>query len=129
MKTWARAAMLFGLGYAIAGVVFAIPSTYVQFWRLAAWGVSGVILALHIAYERFRLATPPFTAAWHVGLGAAIGGFGIAAGANVHALMAAAPNPNQRLLLLALAIWPVITGLPAYLVALGLSAALSRARR
>lgn len=129
MKTWTRAVILFGLGYAITGVVFAIPSTYVQFWRLAAWGVSGLLLATHIAYERFRLSTPPFTAAWHIGLGAAIGGFGIAVGANVHSLFAAVPSPNRGLLLLSLGIWPIVTGLPAYLVALGVSAALARVRR
>ena len=129
MNTWARAAILFGVGYAVAGVLFAIPLTHVQFWRLAAWGVSGVLLATHIAYERFRLNSSPVTAAWHIGLGAAIGGFGIAAAANTHALLATTPNPNQKMLLLALAIWPIITGLPALLVALGVSAALARVRR
>ena len=76
MRTWTRAAIVFGVGYALAGIIFAMPATYVQFWRLAAWGVSGILLAMHIAYERFRLENHPFTAAWHIGLGAAIGGFG-----------------------------------------------------
>lgn len=128
MRTWTRAAILFGIGYALAGVVFATPSSHVQFWRLAAWGVSGVLLATHVAYERFRLDTRPVTAAWHVGLGAAIGGFGIAVGANVHALVIAAPSRNRQLLVLSLLIWPVVTGLPAFLVALGMGAVLARKR-
>jgi hypothetical protein len=128
-KPWLRAAILFGLGYAFAGVAFAIPSTHVQFWRLAAWGVSGVLLAMHVAYERFRMESRPLAAASHVGLGAAIGGFGIAVGANVHSLLAATPSKNQPMLLLSLGIWPVVTGLPAFLVALGLSAVLARTRR
>ena len=129
MRTWTRAAILFGVGYALAGIIFAMPATYVQFWRLAAWGVSGILLAMHIAYERFRLENHPFTAAWHIGLGAAIGGFWIAVGANVHSLLAAIPSRNQGMLVLSLAIWPFVTGLPAYLVALGVSAALARVRR
>jgi hypothetical protein len=128
MKTWAKAVILFGIGYAFAGVVFAIPSTHVQFWRLAAWGASGVLLAVHVAYERFVCAAPPFTAAWHVGLGAAIGGFGIALGANVHSMLAVTPSRNISMLRLSLLIWPVVTGFPAFLVALGLSAVLGRKR-
>jgi len=126
MKTWSPAAMLFGLGYAFAGIVFAIPTTHSQFWRLAAWGVSGALLTAHVLYERFRLQNPPLTAALHVGLGSAIGGFGIAVGANVHSMLAAVPSRNLAMLKLSLAIWPVVTGLPAFLVALGMSAVLTR---
>lgn len=129
MRTWTRAAIFFGVGYALAGIVFAIPSTHVQVWRLAAWGVSGMLLAMHVAYERFRLENSPARAAWHIGLGAAIGGFGIAVGANVHSLLAATPSRNQPMLLFSLGIWPVVTGLPAYLVALGVSTVLARTRR
>lgn len=56
-------------------------------------------------------------------------GYAIAAGANVHALLATTPSPNQQMLLFALVIWPAVTGLPALLVALGVSAALARTRR
>jgi hypothetical protein len=128
MRKRMPAALLFGLGYALTGVVFAIPSSHEQFWRLAAWGVSGALLAMHVVYERFRLGNAPVAAASHVGLGAAIGGFGIAVGANVHSIVAAAPSRNLTMLRLSLAIWPVVTGLPAFLVALGMSAVLARRR-
>lgn len=128
MRNWMPVTFLFGVGYALTGVVFALPATHVQLSRLAAWGVSGMLLAMHVVYERFRLRNAPLTAASHVGLGGAIGGFGIALGANVHALLATAPSRNQSMMRLSLAIWPFVTGLPAFLVALGMSAVLARRR-
>jgi hypothetical protein len=128
MRTWARAAVLFGIGYSVTSVVLALPSTHAQLWRFAAWGAAGVLLSMHVAYERFRLGNAPLTAALHVGLGAAIGGFGIALTANVHSVLVAAPSRNLSLLRLSLVFWPVITALPAFLVALGMSAVLARRR-
>jgi hypothetical protein len=128
MKTWLRATVLFGISYAVTSVALAIPSTHAQLWRFAAWGVAGVLLAMHVVYERFRLQNPPLAAAAHVGLGAAIGGFGIALAANIHAVVVAAPSRNLAMMRLSLAIWPVVTGLPAFLVALGMSAVLARKR-
>jgi len=126
MTNGKRAVLFAGLGYAFAGIVFAIPQTHSQFWRLAAWGLSGVILAWHVAYERFRQQNSPLTAAWHVAAGAAIGGFGLAIGANVHSMIVANPSPNLRMLRLSLAIWPVVLAIPSFLVALVLSAVLAR---
>jgi hypothetical protein len=128
MKIWLRAAVLFGIGYTVTSVILALPSTHVQFWRLAAWGVAGVLLAMHVAYERLRLGNAPLASALHVGLGAAIGGFGIAVAANVHSVLIEAPSRNANMLRLSLLIWPVVTGLPAFLVALGMSAVLARKR-
>ena len=124
-QTWVYAAVLAGVGYALVGIVFAVPTTHVRAWRLAAWVVSAVGYAAHIAYERFRLRNTPATAAWHVALGAALGGFGLAVGANIHSLFVVS-SQSRPLLLPSLAIWPVITGLPAFVVALGVSAALGR---
>jgi hypothetical protein len=128
VKTWLRAALLFGFGYAIESVLFALPSTHIQFWRLTTWGVAGVLLAMHVTYERFRLENRPLASALHVGLGAAIGGFGLALAANIHSVLVEAPSRNLALLRLSLLIWPVVTGLPAFLVALGMSAVLARKR-
>jgi hypothetical protein len=128
MRPWFRAAILFGTGYAAVSVVLALPSTYAQFWRLATWAVAGVLFAMHVAYERFRLENAPLVSALHVGLGAAIGGFGIAVAANVHSILVDAPSRNLALLRLSLLIWPVVTALPAFLVALGMSAVLARTR-
>jgi hypothetical protein len=57
----------------------------------------------------------------------ALGAFGIAAAANIHALTAG--TGNQRLLALALVIWPIIIGVPAFVVALVAAAGLARMRK
>ena len=117
---WVPPVVLFGIGYALVGILFALPTTHVQFWRLAAWAVCAIGFGAHIAYERLRLRNTVRSAALHVALAVAVGAFGLAASANIHALSTA--SGNQFRLLLALGIWPVITGLPAFLVALGVGA-------
>ena len=124
-QTWVYAAVLAGIGYALVGIVFAVPTTHVRAWRLAAWVVSAVGYAAHIAYERFWLRDSPATAALHVALGAALGGFGLAVGANIHSLVVVS-SQSRPLLLPSLAIWPIVTGLPAFVVALGLNLVLAR---
>ena len=49
---WVLAALFFGAFYFLVGRLFALPATHVERWRLAAWLVSGVAYAAHIAYER-----------------------------------------------------------------------------
>lgn len=116
--------VLIGIGYALVGILFALPASNVQIWRLAAWAVCGVGYTAHIGYERFRLGNRPVIGALHVAVGVAIGGLGLAIGANIHSIAAGAtPRP---LLLLSLAIWPVMTALPAFLVALVISIVLAR---
>jgi len=119
--------VLVGFGYALVGVVFAVPTSHVRAWRMAAWAVSAVGYAAHIAYERFRLQNPAGSAALHVALAVALGAFGLAVGANIHSLSAGSVNQHRQLLLLSLAIWPVMTALPAFLVAFGASVVLERA--
>lgn len=121
-----RVAVLLGIGYALVGILFALPRTHVQFWRLSAWLVSGVGYAAHVAHERFRLQSPPARAALHVALAAALGAFGLAVGANVHSLTAGSTSQHRQLVLLSLGTWPVITALPAFLIAFGASAVLAR---
>jgi len=123
----ARAAViLLGVFYSVVGIVFAMPTGHVRAWRLAAWIVSAAAYAVHVAYERFRLRSSPRAGALHVGLGAALGAFGLAVGANVHSLVVGSTHAHRLLLLLALASWPVMTFLPAFLVALGAGWALAR---
>jgi hypothetical protein len=122
---WFAWALLAGTLYVIIGVCFAplsVPSVF--FWRLAAWMVSAVVYAAHIGYEHFRMFNPPRSTALHVALGAAVGAFGLAAAAIVHSLLTG--TGNLRLLRIALVIWPLITGVPAFLVALVLTALLAR---
>jgi hypothetical protein len=118
--------VLLGAVYALVGIAFAVPATHVQAWRLAAWVVSAIAYATHIAYERFRLGNSPRLAALHVALAVALGAFGLAVGANVHSLFTGSTNQHRQLLLLSLGIWPAITALPAFVVALGANVVLAR---
>jgi len=92
-----------------------------------AWIVSAGVYAAHIGYEHFRIRSSLHSTALHVAFGAAIGAFGLAAIANVHSLLTG--TGNLRLLRLALLIWPLITGVPAYVVAFVFTAVLFRVLR
>lgn len=128
-QSWMRTAVLLGIAYALVGILFAVPNTHVKAWRLAAWVVSATGYAAHIAYERVRLQNSPGSAALHVAVAVAIGACGLAVGANIHSLSTGSTNQHRQLLLLSLGIWPVMTALPAFLVALGTSVVLTRALR
>ena len=131
---WLSRALLTGSAYAAVGVGFGVLAgtagshEMTIFWRWAAWAVSAAMYAVHIGYERFRLGNSTGSTALHVAAAVAVGAFGLAVAAGAHALLAASP-PNLRLYVLALVAWPIVTGMPAYLVALVVSAALSRVRR
>src|SRR5213080_2441107 len=117
-QSWVRTAVLLGIGYALVGIAFAVTATHMQASRLAAWVVSAMGYAVNIAYERFRLQNSPGSAALHVAFAVALGAFGLAVGANIHSLSLESANEHRPLLLLALGLWPIITAVPAFLVAL-----------
>ena len=125
-RPWILPAVFFGVGYALVGILFAISPAHVQMWRLAAWAVSAAGCGAHIAYECVRRKNSPGPVARHVALAVAIGGFGVAVGANLHAVSAGTTGAHQNLLLLSLVLWPVLTALPAFLVALVVSVVLTR---
>ena len=108
-----------GAVYALAGLGFgALPA---RAWRLAAWLVSAVVFTAHIWYEHRRQQTSvPFTA-WRAALAAACGAFGLALGAVIHAVSASQHFPAIMLL-----IWPLMTAVPAFVVALVVTAGLAR---
>src|SRR5690349_15568633 len=125
-----RAVILFGMVYLVVGVAFPNPSASNpnQFiWRLAAWLICTIAFATHIGLEHFRLRNSPRTTAIHTSASVALGAFGLAVAATVHAL--AAGTGNRRLLGLALLIWPIVTGVPAFVVALVAVAALARVKQ
>jgi hypothetical protein len=125
---WFAWALLAGSLYLMIGTGFAplsVPSVF--FWRLAAWMVSGLVYLAHICYERLVIRSSPHSTAVHVALGAAIGALGLAAAAIFHSLHTG--TGNLRLLRIALLVWPLIAGLPAYVVAFVLTAALGRVPR
>ncbi len=115
---WVRVVLVVGGVYGCVGIVFAGPTDHVKAWRLAAWLVCAITYAAHICYEHFRLRNSAPSAALHVALAVALGAFFLALGANINSLSRPSTGEHQRLLLLAFGLWPVITGLPAFLVAL-----------
>src|SRR2546423_4232010 len=114
-----------GACYGLVGIVFALPTSDTRVWRLAAWAISGVIYIGHIVYERYSLRSGLLTTAVHVALGVAVGGFVLAVVANGHAAMTPRHAAYWRYRL-ALVAWPIITAVPAFLVALLVAWLLSR---
>ena len=134
MKTAAMRAVLYlGVVYLAAGILFGTlagqaASTQVRVaWRWAAWVVSAIAFGAHIVYEQVRLRSSPRMTALHVSSAAGLGAFGLAVAANVHAQ--SVTGPHSLILVLSLAIWPVMTVLPAFVVALVSATLFARARR
>jgi hypothetical protein len=127
---WVRAVLLVGALYLAAGLVFgalagSAGSNQVRgAWRLAAWVISATAFAAHIVYEQFRLRSSPTTTALHACLAAGLGAFGLAVAAWQHS-----QATHHHFPAIAIAIWPVMTALPAFVVALAVAALISRTRR
>ena len=124
---WTLAALLVGAAYVVIGRVFALPSIDGRASRLAAWAVSGVLFVAHLWYEHVRLRSPSRTAAVHTAMAAAFGAFGLAVAGMLHTRSTGAPI--GLLWLLALVLWPLITAVPAFLVAMVLGLLLRRLPR
>ena len=122
---WIRHAILVGILYPVIGVFFAFPNTHVQAWRYAAWIVSAIVYATHICYEYFRQGNSAKSTALHVATAVAIGGLALAIGALFHSLLDP-PNYSRWRFGLALMFWPILTGLPAFIVALVITVLLNR---
>ena len=121
--------ILFAMVYLVVGVAFPNPpaSNKMQFmWRLTAWLICAVAFAIHIGFAYFRFQNSLRGIALQAALSVALGAFGLAVAANIHALMTG--TGNRRLLALALVIWPLLTGVPAFLVAFVATALLARVR-
>jgi hypothetical protein len=105
---------------ALAGA--ASSNRMVLIWRWSAFVVSALAFAAHITYEQFRLGHRAIITAFHTSMAAAVGGFALALWANIHDL-ASATGYRPRMLI-ALVAWPFLTGLPAFVIALVISAIL-----
>jgi len=132
-QQWIRGAILVGLVYVAAGVTFAAlagaaASAQLRVtWRAGAYVTSAVAFAAHIRYEYFRLRSSPLMTALHTSGGVALGAFGLAVAANIHARSAG--SSHHRLLAIALVAWPLLTAVPAFVVALAATAVFTRTRR
>ena len=123
-QPWVRAALFLGAMYFVIGEAFAVPASHVRVWRRAAWVVSAVAYGSHIGYEHFRLRYSPRLIALHAALAVAIGALVLAVAGMIHSLsVTMAIRPSW---LLALIIWPAVTSIPAFLVALVAASVLAR---
>ena len=129
---WLRAVLFVGVVYLVAGISFAALANRAASaqmrvtWRLAAWVISAAAFAAHIWHEHVRLRSSPGTTALHTSLAVALGAFALAVAANIHAQAVSSYQPSHAVALVA---WPVLTALPAFVVALAVAAGLAVARR
>ena len=111
----------------MVGIAFPNPSGPREaqlMWRLAAWIASIILFGVQLFYEHFRFHNPSRKTALHVAIATAIGAFGLAIAANIHVLNTGGDNSN--LLIASLILWPVIIGVPAFVVAIIIAAVLAR---
>ena len=131
VQPWLPAALLAAVLYPAVGIGFAFldssagPSR-VRFWRLAAWLVSAIIFGAHLAYEQ-RWNPSPLRTASHVSMAVALGAFVLACWILAHALVIDAPQSS--LAPLALILFPLLTGPPAFVIALVAAGLASKLRR
>jgi len=127
-QRWLSPAVLVGVLYfavgiasvALAGAAASNPTR--SFWRLSAFVISGVVFAAHIAYEHFRLRNTARPTAWHASVAVALGALALALVANIHDLGSA--SGYRPRMLIALVAWPLLTAVPAFIVALVVAAGL-----
>ncbi|HSS21550.1 MAG TPA: hypothetical protein VLL54_15865 [Pyrinomonadaceae bacterium] len=131
-KQWVRVTLVVGLTYFVVGFVFAqfaswsaSSATRIN-WNRLAFLVSAVAFAIHIGYEHFRLGSTLRQTAWHTSLAVALGAFGLALAANIHEL--GSTSGYRPRMLIALPAWPLLTGVPAFIVALLAAAGLGLRR-
>lgn len=127
---WLAVAVFVAMAYLVTGLVFgelAGSSGSHQAtiaWRWAAWAISGAAFAAHILFEQRQLGSSVLSTALRASLAAGLGAFGLAVAASLHAR-----TTHQHFPALALAIFPIGTVVPAFLVAFAVAAVLARRRR
>ena len=132
-QRWLSTVMLVGVLYLAVGITSATLAGAAasnqtrSFWRLSAFIISAVVFSAHIAYEHFRLRNTARPIAWHASVAVAFGAFALALVANIHDLGSA--SGYRPRMLIALVAWPLLTALPAFIVALAAAAGLGRVRR
>lgn len=125
--------IIVGLLYFITGVTTAslagaADSNQLRFlWRLSAFAISALVFAAHIAYEHYRRRNTASWTAWHTSIAVALGGFGLAASANIHEL--SSNTPYRPRMLVAFIAWPLLTGVPAFMLAFVIASGLRLMRR
>jgi len=108
-----------GAAYALDGIVFGAlavgPPGAVRFWRLAAWVTSAALFGAHVAYERLRAGRPAPSGAARAAAAAAFGAFLLAAAGPARTRWGT--DAFWRTAALSLVLWPIVTGVPAFVAA------------
>ncbi len=132
-RHWLRAVILLGLVYFVIGLALgalagSASSSQMRFtWRLLAWVLSAIAFAAHIWYEHSRLRSTRVTTGFHAALAVALGALLVAGAAVIHGQVTGATHQNRRVI--SLVLWPILAGVPAFLVALAAASALALRRR
>ena len=114
--------MVFGFG--TAALAGAVPSPQMRsFWRLAGWLLPLITFAIHIWYDRLRAGNAAIKVALHVASAVAVGAFVLAAGGPVASHWGVR---GWHVVWLSLVLWPVLTGIPAFVAALVAASILGR---
>ena len=127
-QSWLVMVLVIGILYGVVGVSFAWPSNNVRLWRLAAWIACGVLYAIHVGYEQFRLGNSTLATALHAAMAVGLGGLILAVSATIHKMVGTSPSPYWRFMV-AMVTWPIITAAPAFVVALAAGVLLRAVRR
>src|SRR5262249_22158157 len=128
-QKWLPMVLILGALYFLLGVGFAMLASWSasdwsrMTWNRLGFAISAIAFTLHIAYEHFRVRSAPFVTASHVAMAVALGALALAVKANVHGYSAG--SGNKRLLAFALVAWPAVTAIPAFVLALFTTAALT----
>jgi hypothetical protein len=128
-QRWLRTVIILGLAYfaigrALGALAGSASSSQMRFtWRLLAWVLSAIAFAAHIWYEHFRLGSRRVATALHAALAVGLGALLVAGAAVIHGQATGAAHQNRRAI--SLVLWPILAGVPAFLVALAAAAALA----
>jgi hypothetical protein len=132
-KRWLRAVLLFGAIYFIIALAFgefasrAASDATRETWNRLAFLASGIAFAVHICFEHFRLGSSSRLTATHTAIAVALGAFALALKANIHDL--GSTSGYRFRMLIALIAWPLVTCVPAFVVAIVAAAGLGLRRQ
>lgn len=116
------AAVLAALAYVVIGVAtatFAGSATTPQIrtaWRLAGWLLSLAVFLLHLGYEHVRTGTSDVRGALRTAAAVALAAFVLAVVGPARTHLNA--SDFGRVVILSVVLWPIATGVPAFLVSL-----------
>ena len=118
-------ALLAAVVYPAVGIGFAILDSssgpaQIHFWRLAAWVVSALVFGAHLLHEQRTRSAAPLQVAAHVSAGVALGAFLLAVWVLLQGHLSGA-RTQSPLAPLALILFPLLTGIPAFVAGVGVA--------